>query len=336
MEPFTINKTLAGTTKPSASTVKTNFSSPEEAMRYTMTPYSTSQQQAASQWLLNNGSVLGASDGGSTPAPTAPRQVSSGPTYKDTSAARSATQQSIDALSTAKGVGEQNIDSELAGLLSKYDKEMGANETDFKTQSDTNTRNKLKNKQNALLAASQGRRGLMGVLSSMGALSGTGSELANKAVATEANTDIGEATDTAANNAVALESAIKKSRDEDTDRKAEAQATAKSKKTALSGNIASQEKTYYEKMAELLAEAGMNTEAGTFLSKAGALSEPIARAGAVTSTQYAPRSAAFTPGSLSDYLAGAGNMTVSTKKGANGGKPTLTATNLEKKKKLEA
>ena len=250
-------------------------------------------------------------------------------------AARENTQKAIDSLTTESQVGNTNIDENYGSILSKYNKEAGSNEGDYTEQSTTNNQNLLKDKQNSLLAASQGRRGLRATLASLGALGGTGSELADRAVTTEANADIGETTNTFATNAQGLDKAIKKFRDEDEDRKKELVTSRDNQKTALKGTLAEKEQTYYQKMAELFNDEGNTVSATDYLNRAGNLNPVIAESTKVASTPFTQRSAAFTPSSLEEYLAGAGDMTVSTK-AENMGPTTSSLFAINQKKKKQA
>ena len=276
-------------------------------------PYSPEIIDAANQIISLNGggntSVLGASTTNSNVTPA--KQLNQ--------SAVDSTQQAIDSLGTELNTGYKNIDDSYGSLTGKYDREAAANEADFNEQSDTNTNNLLKNKQNALLAAAQGRRGLRGTLAAIGALNGDGSILADRAVTTAANQDIGEAGDTFATNAQVLDKSIKKFREEDKDRRAEAETTRTNQRTALEGNVASKKQDFFQKMAELYAGADRTGEADSYLKQAGDLNNEIASKTRIESTAFAPRSAAFTPGKLESYLAGAGDMTVDVAEGGNGG-----------------
>ena len=194
-----------------------------------------------------------------------------------------------------------------------------------------------KNKQNALVAAAQGRRGLRGTLAALGALSGDGGVLADRAVTTAANQDIGEAADTFAGNAQVLDKSIKKSREEDADRRAEAETTRTNQRTALEGSIASKRQGYFQKLAEIFGGADRTGEADSYLRQAGDLNNEIASKTRVASTAFAPRSAAFTPGDLESYLAGAGDMTVDVTAGGvgEGANPTTLSAGRKKKEERE-
>lgn len=271
---------------------------------------------------LQGGPGADANGNVSTPAPAAP----SGPAKPQLNqAAVDATYKAVDSLGVEQDTGYRNIDDSFGSLLSRYNKEAAQNEGDYTEQTETNTNNLTRNKQNALVAAAQGRRGLRGTLASLGALSGDGGVLADRAVTTSANQDIGEAADTFATNAQGLDKAIDRFRDEDKDRRAEAETTRVNQRTALEGSIASKRQNYFQKLAEIFGQADRTGEANDFLGKAGSLNNEIASKSRVASTAFAPRSAAFTPGDLESYLAGAGDMTVDVAEGGMGGQANPTS-----------
>jgi len=278
-------------------------------------------------WKANSS---GATDTASSSTTSRTSKVSSGTGTSTTTptlnqAAVDATNKAIDSLGVEQDTGYRNIDDSFSSLMSKYNKESAANEADYTEQGETNTNNLQKNKQNALVAAAQGRRGLRGTLASIGALSGDGGVLADRAVTTSANQDIGEAADTYATNARNLNKSINNFRDEDKDRQAEANTTRGNQRTALEGSIASKRQNYFQKLAEIFGQADQTGKANDFLRKAGDLNNEIASKSRVTSTAFAPRSAAFTPKSLESYLAGAGDMTVDVADGGAGGQSSVTS-----------
>ena len=234
-------------------------------------------------------------------------------------AAVDATNQAIGSLDVERDTGYRNIDDSFNSLVSRYDKEAARTAEDYTQQTETNTNNLTKNKQNALLAAAQGRRGLRGTLAALGALSGDGSVLADRAVTQGANQDIGEAADTFATNAGTLDKAKKRFDEEDADRRAEAQTTRTNQRTALEGSIAAKRQNFFQKLAEIYGGADRTAEANAALAQAGNLNNEIASKTRVAATAFAPRSAAFTPGDLESYLAGAGDMTVDVAAGDSGG-----------------
>ena len=152
----------------------------------------------------------GADANGNQPddAPVAPAAPTGPAKPQLNQAAVDATNKAISSLDIERDTGYRNIDDSFNSLISRYGKEAAQNEADYREQGETNTNNLVKNKQNALVAAAQGRRGLRGSLAAIGALSGDGGVLADRAVTAAANQDIGEAADTYAGNAVQLDKAI--------------------------------------------------------------------------------------------------------------------------------
>lgn len=236
------------------------------------------------------------------------------------------TQKAIDSLGTELQTGYGNIDAEANAVRSRYQREADANEKEYRTQTINNNQSLLKNKQNALQAAAQGARGLRSTLSSIGALGGTGQVLANRAVTTAANQDIGEASETAAGNARTLDTAIGKFRDEDRARREELEVAARNNRTALEGRIEAKRQGFLQKMAELFSELGDAGQATNYLNQAGDLNNTIAAKTAVAQAPIAARGAAFTPGTLADYLAGTGDMTVTAEAGDATGMGTTPTT----------
>lgn len=271
-------------------------------------------------------------------APTTSITNSDGTPKAVDNAAVGATQQAIDSLGTELNTGYGNIDASKNALISGYDKEAAQNEADFNENTVTNNTNLEKNKQNALVAAAQGRRGLRGTLSAIGALGGDGSVLADRAVTNEANSDIGGATDTAVANDKNLTKAIGRFRDDDAQRRAEAETARTNQRTALEGSVASKKQSFYQKMADLYSTGGNDAKAADYMGQAGSLNNEIAGKTAVGATPFTSKAAAFTPGSLESYLAGANDMTVQVADGGAGGNPTILAgdPNAAKKKKDRA
>lgn len=225
------------------------------------------------------------------------------------------TQKAYDSTATELNVGYGNIDNETNSIRSRYDREAQTNEGDYNTQTVNNNQSLLKNKQNALQAAAQGARGLRSTLASIGALGGTGQVLANRAVTNSANQDLGEASETAAGNARTLDTAIGKFRDEDKIRRDELEVQKNNNRTALEGRVESKRQGFLQKMAELFNEIGDSGRATDYLNRAGDMNNTIAQKTAVAAAPIAARGAAFTPGTLADYLAGTGDMTVTTQAG---------------------
>lgn len=238
------------------------------------------------------------------------------------------TQKAIASLDDELGIGYGNIDENYGSLMGRYDNERTRTRGEYEEGGVTNTQNLQRNKQNALVSGAQGLRGLRGVLSSLGALSGDGGALANRAVTSEVNQDIGGAVDTAGGNAKNLDKAWGRFDEEDEDRRAEARTAKSNQRTALEGSIASKRQDFFQKIAELYGEVEDTGNATKWLDRAGDLNSTIAQKSRVASTPFTRRTAAFTPGELENYLAGATDMTVDVRQGGEagvGGPNTLLA-----------
>ena len=247
-----------------------------------------------------------------------------------------ATQQAIDSLATEDTVGRQNIEAGYNSLMGKYDVEAQRATRDFEEGNQTNTDNLQKNKQNSLVAGAQGRRGLRGVLGSIGALFGDGSKLADRAVMESVNDDIGEAADTAKGNATTLTKAKTRFDEEDTVRRDEARTAKQNQTTEHERNLLTKRQKFLQEMAKLFGDAERTAEHDRFMGEAGGLNNEIAKRGGVAATAYTPKAAAFTPGELENYLAGAGDMTVQVAQGGTGAQgPTLLAGRGRKKAEEE-
>lgn len=283
---------------------------------------------------VNNGS--GSFSGGGSYAASSAAAAQEAARRAANAASRNATQQAIDSLGTELDTGRRNIHTERDAIASRYDRERGTAKKEYDDNIVTNDTNLAKNKQNSLLSAAQGLRGLRSVMASIGALSGDGGKLANRAVQTEANKDIGGAADTYAQNAQQLDKSWDKFDEEDQDRRNQLEVQRQNQETALEGKVASKRQGYLQKMADLFGEVGDAGSAQRLIGEAGGLNNEIASKTAVAAAPFQARTAAFTPGDLADYLAGAGDMTVDVVGGDSTGlAPELNTTLLAGRKKRD-
>ena len=260
--------------------------------------------------------------GGGTPAPVLDQ------------ASVNATQSGIDSLATTEATGRANIAGGYDSTIGQYNQESDRATADYGESTVTNNQNFQKDQQNAMVAAAQGRRGLRGTLASIGALGGDGAKLADRAVTEGANDDIGEARDTTVANTMNLDKAKKRYDEDDAVRRARATTERTNQETALEGSVLSKRQQGLQKLAELFRAGGRGAEADNYTNEAASLNTSIAQKTAVASTPFTRGSAAFTPGKLAEYLAGAGDMTVDVGAGAEGASPTILAT--RKKKEEDA
>ena len=225
-------------------------------------------------------------------------------------AAIDATRQGLGALDTELSVGKQNIRGGFDNIMGTYDRERDRYQQDYDDQSLQNRQNLTTQQQNALMAGAEGHRGLRGTLASLGALGGDGIDMASRAATRAVEQDVGGARDTYGTNARELDTAWGRFRDEDEDRRAEAQAARDNQMRQLRGNIAGQRQGLYRDLADLYNEGEDTASAERYIGRAGDLNEQIAQSGRQDAPELRERSAAFTPGSLESYLGGQQDLRV--------------------------
>lgn len=232
-------------------------------------------------------------------------------------------------------VGLAKVAQALANIIGGYDTEAGQNQTAYQGNSDNNQNAYQKNKASALVGAAQGRKGLFGTLASLGALNGSGIDLANKAVVTGANQDLSGAADNYATNQTGFDAALQKFKDEDAARRKDAQTAADDAKTTVQYNTAKTKQDIYRGIANDYEAEGNHGAAADYTGRASALFPEIANY-SIPSTNLAKTPAAFNLPSLSSYLANAGGTQVSSTPSTNGGAsgvnglPGLIASNKRK------
>jgi hypothetical protein len=226
--------------------------------------------------------------------------------------------------------GTAAIDKSLGALYGNYDTEAASNETNYRTNADQNTNNLQVNKQTALVNAAQGRQGLYGTLASIGALNGSGIDKANTAVANGANADLAGASSNYATNASALDTSIGTFRQQDKERRDMAARGAEDAKTNLANDVAKEQASLYSNLVGDYSAMGNSGQAKAYTDKITALAPKIA-ATSIPSTGLGYTAAAYTPATLSSYIAGADSTQVTATPTAGKGTPGLVATPLKKK-----
>lgn len=209
----------------------------------------------------------------------------------------------LGSLDSSFNSGNAAIDQQLADVEGIYNTEKTAATTRFDSSNTSNNQNYQKNYQTSLVNAAQGRQGLFGKLASIGALSGDGITLANRAVAKGANDDISGAADTRDANASMLKEKFDDFTLEDERRRSEAKSAAAAAKKVNQGNTAKTRQEYYTKLSNDYAEMGNEGEAKRYAGMAGSLFPEIALA-ATPAAGIQRQTAAFTPSTLADYMAG--------------------------------
>lgn len=240
----------------------------------------------------------------------------------------------LGAVDSQYNSGVSAIDAALGKLTGQYNTEATANEGNYTTQSDTNQNNLQKNKQTSLVNAAQGRQGLFGSLASLGALNGSGIELANRAVQKGANDDLSGAADNYSTNQSGLDTAIGQFRQEDKFRRENASTSAENAKTNAANEAAKSRMQFYSNLSNDYAAMDDKGNASKFSGLASSLYPTLAKT-SIPNSNIAYSGAAFTPGTLADYMAGANSTVVNTTPTQGGqGIPGLIASPSLKKKQL--
>lgn len=236
----------------------------------------------------------------------------------------------LGAVDSQLGTGLGSIDTALSRLNGQYDTETTANEGDYRVQGETNQNNLQKSKQTALVNAAQGRRGLFGTLAGLGALNGSGIDLANRAVAKGANDDLAGAGENYSSNQQALDTAIGVFRREDKMRRENAVTAADNARTNVRNEAAKSRMSFLSNLANDYSAQGDEAPAKKYAAQAAALYPELAKT-SIPNSNIAYTGAAFTPGSLASYLAGANSTQVSTTPTQGGSLPGLVASPTKKK-----
>lgn len=259
------------------------------------------------------------------PGPAAPSNPNGGSgggsasTYVDKSNDISLNQGTADTADQVASSGIAKINAALDAINGQYATE-DTNESGSVGQAkDTNTNNLESGKESALVNAARGRRGLFGTLAGLGALNGSGIDLANRAVQTGANADLAGAQNTYAGNDTNIASADKLYQTEDQERKLAASQAADAARTQAQNDAAKTKQAAYVNIANDYQQEGDTGNASKYTSLAKGLLGDIANSSQPTLTSLTPQSIAFTAPTLSNYLVN-GNTAVNTTapSGANG------------------
>lgn len=266
----------------------------------------------------SNPKVLGAATG-VAPAP-APAQTSA-PQFQDRSNDIAVQNSTINEAQDTGRTGVQAIQDALAKIMGQYSSVDAAGEKQYGDESTANQQDLQSNKQTALETAQQGRRGLFGTLASLGALSGTGLELANNAVARGANEDLTQASDTYATNQNGLDSSIEAYRKDEAAKEDQARYAAENdKKIAQSNALKAQQAAYKNLVADYQDEG--NTAQGKFYTDLISKLAPQISAVDVPQIDLGYTGGAYTAPTLQSYLGKANTTTVSgTPATTTGGNP---------------
>lgn len=258
---------------------------------------------------------------------------SSAPTYKDTTASRNATQVSLDNVDTIFNNAITGADTDYTNIKTQYDTEDAANLQKYQGDVEGNEIDRDGNTQAALRTAAQGARGLYATLASLGALGGTGRTLANRAVATEANTDLGEGEKSFKTNVETLFDARGEVEKKEKQRRLDAEQTWKDARNNAEYDKIAQNQKLSQEMAGHWQDAGNFGEADSWTNRASAYTPELAAKTKKAPTQYAKTPLEYGKPALNNYLAGM-NTTAVNVAGGNPINGALYTTTKQKDKEL--
>jgi hypothetical protein len=270
------------------------------------------------------------------PAPANPNATSTASKFQDKSNDIALQNAGLGGADQQQSTGLAAIDKALGGLIGQYDTERAANDANYGTQSDTNRGNLETNKETALVNATQGRRGLFGTLSSLGALSGSGIDLANEAVQKGANEDLTGAEGTFGQNQTGLDTAINSFHAQDDQRRKDAATAADNAKLKVQHDTAVTKQGILSNLANDYSAEGDSANATKYTQMASDLYPTVANNAIPDTTNLTAENAAFTPGSLSNYLNNGATTVSSTPANGSGDMPQLIAQNQNDLKKKAA
>ena len=257
-------------------------------------------------------------------APTGPygTGTGTGTEFKDTTKQRESALAALSALDTVQTNRLSQEEQSYNDLIARYQAEKLKEQGRYTDQVGENERALSSGSQAAMLAAAQGGRGLRATLAAMGALGGTGSVLADRAITDSANKDLGGAQENFKTNAKTLQTAWGDFEDQDKERRKTAENTKISNRQAVEGDILTERQKLLQDMAGYWEDAGNTSKYGKYMSDATRLTPQIASK-SKSKTSYTPAKASFSPAELSNYLAGNRDMTVGRQAGAQGGATAL-------------
>lgn len=264
--------------------------------------------------------------GGGGSAPSAPSQ-SSAPAYQDKSQDITLQNAGLGAVDAQRQTGVNTVEDNFNRIMGLYNTDDQNADTQYGNESDANQGDLQSNKQTTFQDAVQGRQGLFGTLASLGALNGDGIDLANRAVAAGANTDLTNAADTFATNQNSLDSGYNAFKAQDAQRKAAADQARQNDEKRVNADADKSKQGYLTALANDYQAEGNTGQAKTFADQAAALMPNIANEN-VPTMDIGYSGSAFTAPTLSSYVGKANNTTVQSTPATGGANNPLSVPGL--------
>lgn len=220
-------------------------------------------------------------------------------------------QSMLDAAGQRRDTEKSETQSLLDRILGRYASETARNQSTFNEQSGVNSANYNRNLQESMLNAARGRQGLMGTLSALGALSGSGLSLMDQAVQHGASLDIAGAENTFRDNQANLTGAWNEYSERDKMRREDAQAQAEALKRQSENNYLQTQQDLYVKMANLYNSLGNAGQADYYTNQARNIASQLGSSVVPPTSSLSPVSLDFSPQSLGNYLGGVNDVSIS-------------------------
>jgi hypothetical protein len=226
-------------------------------------------------------------------------------------------QAGLGQVDATRDAGYAKVDDTLNKVLGMYDGDLGRANTEYGAQSTDNQRDLQTNKQTALQSAVQGRQGLFGTLASLGALNGSGIELANDAVRNGANEDLSTAANTFGTNQRVLDSSFNTFKDAEDKQKQMARDAADNNKMRVRNDAAKTRQQFLLKIGNDYQDEGKTSDAKPWMDQASALFPEIASTN-VPAMSIGYTGGTYTAPTLSQYVGKADTTSVRSTPGSMG------------------
>lgn len=261
---------------------------------------------------------------------TAPAQNGSGAAsnYQNKAADIAVQEGGLGSVQATQDAGTAAVNKALSTITGQYEGDLGTAKTEYGADSNSNQTDLQSNKQTSLENAVQGRQGLYSTLASLGALNGTGLELANNAVQKGANTDLTTAADTYATNQRGLDTGYNTYTTNEQRLEQKAKDAAANDIQQVQHDALASKQTYLKNLADDYTAEGNTGQAKTYADQVAALFPQLASTN-VPTIDLGYTGAAYTAPTLSQYVGQANNTTVQTtpSKGGTLAIPGLVAVN---------
>jgi hypothetical protein len=212
--------------------------------------------------------------------------------------------------------GIQTIEDAWNKINGQYSDDLNTAGTEYNNETTDNTKDLQTNKQTALERGVQGRQGLFGTLASIGALNGTGVELANHAVQQGANEDLTTAANTYATNQNSLDNGYQAYKKQEERLQSQAETAKTNNEEQVRNDAAKSRQQYLTNLANDYQAEGKVDQAKGYASQAAALFPSIAATN-VPTINLGYSGGSYAAPTLSQYVGKANNTTVQTTPGSH-------------------